>query len=297
MAPASLDSPGDTVVFLARRFGTASRTISSAIPAICGSQCHPPVADPSVLQHVCTGSVWFAAGYEDEPGQRLEILQRISGRTHRSQERRLCWTPGHRRCRSLPGHERWDGRILRERFQIEIKTIPGSVADETSFGHRDGYNSISIREIDRRIGWDRVQAARSEALQQQYDGQEQSVKELTKRLSSIPPDAKVTTQLIRPYVDNFPLKDPAVEQQLALFVHAVEQSVMDAVPEDTPAFQLNISVKAEPNSRPSFQISGSPNSPPSVSQAIWNNLEAMPSPEWTKGSLSVAFDFLVRSPR
>lgn len=197
----------------------------------------------------------------------------------------------------LPGHERWDGRILRERYQIEIKTTVGSVVDETSIGHQAGYNSVSIREIDRRFGWDRVQAARGEAFREQYVRGEQSVKELTKRLSSLPSDAKVTTELIRPDIDGHPLKDPTAEQRLAPFVHAVEQRVMDAVPEDTPPFELKIFATLLPSSRPSFQISGSPNSPQSVSQAISNNLDAMPPPEWNEGSLSVAFDFLIRPPR
>jgi hypothetical protein len=197
----------------------------------------------------------------------------------------------------LPGHERWDGPILRERFKIEIKTIAGSVVDETCIGHRDGYNDVSVREIDRRFGWDRVQAARGEFLHEQYLRDEQSVKELTKRLSSLPSDAKVTTELIRPDIDGHPLKDPTAEQRLAPFVHAVEQSVMDAVPEDTPAFKLNISATILPNSRPSFQISGSPNPPQSVSQAISNKLDAMPPPGWSEGSLFVAFDFLIRPPR
>jgi hypothetical protein len=197
----------------------------------------------------------------------------------------------------LPGHQRWDGPILRERFKIEIKTIAGSVVDETSIGHRDGYNDVSSREIDRRFGWDRVDAAREEALQEQYVHREQSVKELTKRLSGLPSDAKVTTELIRPDIDGRPPKDPVAEQRLAPFVHTVEQSVMDAVPEDTPAFELHISATLTPNSRPSFQISGSPNSPQSVSQAISNKLDAMPPPEWSEGSLSVAFDFLIRPPR
>jgi hypothetical protein len=197
----------------------------------------------------------------------------------------------------LPGHERWDGPILHERYQIEIKTIAGSVIDETSVGHRDGYNSVSVREIDRRFGWDRVQAARGEFLHEQYLRDEQSVKELTKRLSSLPSDAKVTTELIRPHIDGHPLKDQAAEQRLAPFVHAVEQSVLEAFPEDIPAFKLNIFATLLPNSRPSFQISGSPNPPQSVSQAISNKIAAMPPPEWSEGSLSVAFDFLIRPPR
>lgn len=69
----------------------------------------------------------------------------------------------------IPGHERWDGQVLRERYQIEIRTIAGQVVDERSIGHQAGYNSVSIREIDRRFGWDRVQAARGEALQERYE--------------------------------------------------------------------------------------------------------------------------------
>jgi hypothetical protein len=63
-----------------------------------------------------------------------------------------------------PGHERWDGPVLRKRFQIEIRTIEGSTFEENEFGHQAGYNSVSFRVIDRRFGWDRVQAARGEAF-------------------------------------------------------------------------------------------------------------------------------------
>ena len=194
----------------------------------------------------------------------------------------------------VPGHERWDARILRERYQIEIRPLGDWPVDERSLGHQTGYNSVSMPEIDRRFGWDGIQAAREEALQEDYTRAEQSVKELTKRLSSIPPDAKVTTHLIRPLLNNHPLKDPVVEQRLAPFVHAIEQSVTEAVPEDAPSFEFRISAKLAPQSPPSFEMSGSANAPQAVWQVISDRLHAIPSPEWNEGSLSVALEFLIR---
>lgn len=190
-------------------------------------------------------------------------------------------------------------RILRERYHIEVKAVAGCIVDEGIVGHEAGYNGVSEPEIDRRFGRDRVEEARAEGYrlqQEEYAREEQSVKDLTKRLSSIPPDAKVITELIRPYLDNQPLRDSTAEQELAQFVRAVEKSVVDAVTEDTPSFKLRVSAKLAPKERPSFEMSGSLNSPQPVWQAISNNLDAMPSPEWNKGLLSVAFDFLVRPP-
>ena len=196
-----------------------------------------------------------------------------------------------------PGHERWDGPVLRERFKIEIRTLEGSIVTEKEVGHRDGYNSVSVPEIDRRFGWDRVQEARGDALKALSDRDEQAVRELTQRLSTIPPNSKVITQLIRPYLDNQPLRAPAAEQRLAPVVRAIEQSVMSAVPEETSSFELHISANLEPGARPSFEMSSPLNPAPPVWQAISNTLDTMPSPEWRGGSLSVGFDFFIRPPR
>lgn len=195
-----------------------------------------------------------------------------------------------------PGHERWDGPVLRERFRIEIRTIEGSTLTEKEFGHREGYNSVSLREIDRRFGWDRVQAARGEALRELSERDEQAVRELTQRLSTIPPTSKVITRLIRPYLDYQPLKNPAAERRLASVVRAIEQVVVDAVPEDTSSFELHVTAKLEPGSRPSFEMSSPLDAPRSVWQAILNKLDTMPPPEWSEGSLWVQFDFLIRPP-
>lgn len=190
-------------------------------------------------------------------------------------------------------------RILRERHQIEVRRVAGCVVDEKIEGHQAGYNEVSEREIDRRVGLGRIEEAREEADRvgaEIYAREEQLRKDLTKRVSSIPPNAKVITELISPYLDNQPLEDAAAEQELAQFVKAVEKIVVDAVRDDTPSFKLRVLAKLAPEVRPSFEMSGSLNSPESVWEAISKNLDAMPAPEWTNGSLSVAFDFLVRPP-
>lgn len=190
-------------------------------------------------------------------------------------------------------------RILLERYHIELRAVAGCVVDESIIGHEAGYNAVSEPEIDRRFGRDRVDAAREEGYQlqrEQYAREEQSIRDLTKRLSSIPPDAKVITELIRPYLDNLPEKDSAAEQELAQFVKAVEKSVVDAVPEETPSFKLHVIARLAPKIRPSFEMSGSLNSPRPAWQAISNNLDALPSPEWNNRPFSIAFDFLIQPP-
>jgi hypothetical protein len=149
-------------------------------------------------------------------------------------------------------------RILRDRYGVEIRGVAGCVVNERIMGHEDGYNSVSQSEIDRRFGHERVEAAREEGnrLQQaEYERYEQSIRSLTKRLSSLAEDGKVTTKMIRAYLDGQPLYDSATVPDLATFVHAVEKCVIDAVPEETPAFDFIVSARMEPDTRPSFGMS------------------------------------------
>lgn len=191
-------------------------------------------------------------------------------------------------------------RILRDRYGIEIRAVAGCLVNERIMGHEAGYNSMSESEIDRRFGHERVEAAREEGYriqQAESERYEQSVRDLTTRLSSLPGDGKVTTKLIRPYLDSQPLDNSVTEPDLATFVHTVEKCVVDAVAEETPAFDLHVSARVQPNTRPSFEMSGSLNSPQSAWKGVSDRLNALPAPQWSKGSLSVAFDFLVRPPR
>jgi hypothetical protein len=187
-------------------------------------------------------------------------------------------------------------RILRERFQIEIRATAGCIVDEKILGHAAGYNSVSEPEIDRRFGRNRVEAAREEAsklAKEEYAREEQSFKELTTRLTSLPPDGKVITESISSYLDQKPLNDPAAEEELAPLVHAVETFVVEHVPKDAPPFTLHVSVYATPTSDPRFEISAH-DPPRPVYENIYNNLQTITVPRWTKGSLTLSMDFVIR---
>jgi hypothetical protein len=196
------------------------------------------------------------------------------------------------------GHH--EQRILRDRFGIEIRAVAGCLVNERIMGHQEGYNSVSESEIERRFGLKRVEAAREEGHRLQYresERHEQSVRDLTKRLSSLTEGGKVTTKLIEPYLDSQSLDDFETQPDLVTFVHAVEKCVIEAVPEEAPASDLRIYARMAPNSRPSFELSGTLNSAQSTGKEISNRLNGLPAPQWSKGSLSIGFNFLIRSPR
>ena len=190
-------------------------------------------------------------------------------------------------------------RLLRDRFAIEIRVLAGCVVDERIMGHEEGYNSISEPEIHRRFGDELVEAARQEGYQIQYAETrryDQSVRDLTKRLSSLAEGGKVTTKLIEPYLTGESLADFETQPSVVTFVHAVEKSVMEAVPGDAPASELRIYARMEPNSRPAFEISGTLNSAQNTQKQISNRLNDLPAPQWSKGPLSIGFNFLIRAP-
>ncbi len=56
--------------------------------------------------------------------------------------------------------------ILRQRYQIELRTIAGDTDDITAkvIGHAKGYNDISTPEISQRFGDHALEAAAGEAL-------------------------------------------------------------------------------------------------------------------------------------
>jgi hypothetical protein len=189
-----------------------------------------------------------------------------------------------------------DAKILRERFQIEVRAIAGCVVDEKILGHAAGYNEVSEAEIDRRVGLNRVAEASEEAAElakEEYARQEQSFKELTARLTSLPPDGKIITKFIRPYVDQEPLTDLQGSDELAPLVHAIEKYLAAQVPKDAPPFTLRLSVQATPTSDPTFGISAQ-GPPGPVYENIHNNLQTFAAPRWTRGSLTVSLDFVIR---
>lgn len=182
------------------------------------------------------------------------------------------------------------GQILRERYQIEVRAIAGCGVDDGILGHAAGYNSVSEPEIHRRFGRDHIAAARDEGAKlwdEKLKREQQFSKDLARRLSSLPPDAKIMTESIWPYVDEQLLNDPAAEEELAPLVHAVERYLVEHVSKDAPPFKVYVSAKATPTSGPTFEIL-SINSPPTpIWENLHNNLQTIAAPCWSKGSLRV----------
>ena len=92
--------------------------------------------------------------------------------------------------------------ILRDRYQIEVRPLAQCIVNETIIGHEDGYNSIAGPEIDRRIGRDKVEAAREEGHQiaiARHAAAEQRNKDLAKRFSTLPVDSNLTLKTVSPY--------------------------------------------------------------------------------------------------
>lgn len=187
-------------------------------------------------------------------------------------------------------------KILRERYNIEVRAVAGCVVNEKILGHAAGYNKVSEAEIDRRVGLNRVAEAREEGAKlakEEYARRQQFSKDLARRLSSLPPDAKIMTESIWPYLDEQPINDRAAEEEFAPLLHAVEKYLVERVPKDTPPFTLHVSVYATPTSDPRYEIS-SHGSPRPVYENIYNNLQAIAAPRWTRGSLTLSLDFVIR---
>jgi hypothetical protein len=189
--------------------------------------------------------------------------------------------------------------ILRERYHIEVRVVAGCVVDEKILGHAAGYNKVSQAEIDRRFGLKRLAEAQEEGAKlttEEIARKRQFTEDLAKRLSSLPPDAKIMTESIWLYVDQQPLvNDPVPEAELALLVHAVEKYLVEHVPKDAPSFKLYVSVQATPTSDPKFGISSWWNTPPkSVWENIHNNQQTIVAPGWNKGSLTGGLYLVVR---
>jgi hypothetical protein len=191
--------------------------------------------------------------------------------------------------------------ILRERYHIEVRAIAQCIVDERIRGHEAGYNSVSKPEIDRRIGPGRVEAAREEGNQaavQQRAREQQAIKDLTTRLTTLPPDGKVTTESVWPYVDQQPLNNPGDEEDLRKLLREIELCVANSIPEEAPAFKLHVTVRSSSGERPTFEISSPDFFPPkAIWQTIDKNLQAAAPPPWSKGYLYLALDFAIRAPR
>jgi energy-coupling factor transporter transmembrane protein EcfT len=188
-------------------------------------------------------------------------------------------------------------RLLRERYGIEIRAIAGCIVNENILGHEAGYNAVSEAEIERRIGSNRIAAVREEGHRldvQDRAREEQYFKDLAKRLSSFSADSKIALESVRPYADGHSEIAPEAEEEVAQFVQAVEEFIVEAIPEDAPAFHLRVSARLTPTERPKFETSASLSSPRPVYLKIYNGLPNLPLPKWNRGQLSLAMDFAIR---
>jgi hypothetical protein len=191
-------------------------------------------------------------------------------------------------------------RLLRERYGIEIRAVAGCIVNERILGHEAGYNAVSEAEIGRRVGSDRVAAARKEGYKLDAEDrarQQQYFKDLAKRLSSFSADSKIALESVQPWADGHSEIDPEAEEELAQFVQAVERFIMEAIPEDAPAFRLRVSASLTPTERPKFETSASLSSPQPVYQKIYNGLPNLPLPKWNRDQMSLAMDFAIRPTR
>jgi hypothetical protein len=193
-----------------------------------------------------------------------------------------------------------DVDILRERYHIEVRALAQCVVDETIVGHEDGYNSVAAPEIDRRIGRDKVNAAREEGYQiavARRQAEEQREKDLARRLTTLPPDSNLTLQAVSLYSGEHPDPTPDVEDDLRPFVHAVEQFIILRIPRDAPAFEMHISAALARSSRPKFETSGRGEIPRSVYDAIYKEIPGLPVAGWTRDDLRVTLNFATRQPQ
>ena len=92
--------------------------------------------------------------------------------------------------------------ILRNRYNVEMRAVAACVVDEKIVGHAAGYNEIADREIDRRVGLARVEAAMEEGTRiakANHAHRIQLSEDLAERLTSLPLDAKLRIASVWPY--------------------------------------------------------------------------------------------------
>jgi hypothetical protein len=183
-----------------------------------------------------------------------------------------------------------DVQILRERYQVEVRALAQCLVNETIIGHENGYNSIAGPEIDRRIGRDKIEAAREEGRQiaiAQRAAAEQRDKDLAKRFTSLPAKSHLTLKTISFYSERDPDLSPDTERELGNFVQAVERFISPLVTQDAPVFELHISAALTRSAPPRFETSGSLSIPHSIYGPIYDGIPTLPVAQWTQEDLSV----------
>jgi hypothetical protein len=187
--------------------------------------------------------------------------------------------------------------VVLEKSGVEIRPTASCVVNDWILGHAAGYNSVSKPEIDRRVGLDRVEAAKEEGhrrLAAEYEKEKQFFEELTRRLSGIPAGSKVKTTAVSAYIDGRPLKDPDAETELRQFVQSVEGCVVEATAGERCAFDLHVRAKITPGLQPNFEASARSDAPKATYDAVFHKLVAMSPAQWSRSEAYIYFDFSIR---
>lgn len=187
-------------------------------------------------------------------------------------------------------------RILRERYNIELRAIAGCFVDERILGHEAGYDAVSAAEIDRRFGRDHVEATREEGFRlerEKYARNERYFKDLANRVSSFSPDSRIALESLHLWTDGPREIGAEAEQELGQFVRAIEKFIAEVIPPNAAAFELHVSATLTPTEPPKFQSSASLGSRPAYDK-IYKGLPNLALPQWDKGDLTVSLDYKVR---
>ena len=162
--------------------------------------------------------------------------------------------------------------ILRDRYRIEVRPVAACIVDEKIVGHAAGYNEIADREIDRRVGRARVEAAMEEGFRIAKANREHEVQlseELAKRLTSLPPDAQIRVESVWPYSTNGKFaQTPEAEAAAAQTLHTVESYLLPRIPKDAPSFRVHITAHGLARTGANYDISSHDHPP----QALWEKL-------------------------
>jgi hypothetical protein len=188
--------------------------------------------------------------------------------------------------------------LLCDRYQIEVRPIAQCAVDESILGHAAGYNAVSEREIDRRVGSEHLRATREEGYRravEQSERLERYFKDLANRLSSFPSDSKITLESVQVWTDGEREIGAAAEQELAQSVRAVEKFIAEIIPPTPPAFELRVSGTMTPTEAPIFEApSASLSCPRPVYDKIYKGLPNLLLPQWSSAKVFVALNYKVR---
>lgn len=170
-------------------------------------------------------------------------------------------------------------RLVKDRYQIDIRPVADCFVNERIAGHAAGYNSVSEPEIERRVSRASLDAAQEEGARldaEEHARRQQREQELTKRLTSLPAESKVIATSIWIAGDQPILEENLSDEEIKRFIHAIEEFVARAVPVDAAAAEFRVGGDLTATGRPSFQTSSSFSLTRPVYDKIRTDLEQLP---------------------